>query len=134
MGILLDEVETLRQFIKTYGEFTEVSTLEEVQQAAQETIWTLWSGGNDFLANGYFEDEEVISYFLTPKPWVAETGALKVVFVYWVDCPTCETQSENEDWDVDDCPLCEGDGTLSIDLRECLDAQSEEQIWARLSK
>lgn len=133
MGALLDEVNVLKEFIETYGEFTEVNTYEEVQQSEPHHVWTLWSGGNDFLANGYFEDEEVISYFLTPKPWAAEEGSLKVVLTYWVDCPTCQAQSDNDEWEQDECHQCEGDGTLSIDLRECLDAQTEEEIWAKLS-
>jgi hypothetical protein len=49
----------------------------------------------------------------------------------WVDCPKCEEElDKDEDWDQDDCGECEGSGTLSIYMPDCLNAKTDEEVWA----
>lgn len=130
MGYLQDCVREWRDFTQKYGEPQEVS--QEAAKAIPESrVWTLWSRGSDFLANEYAENAEVISYFVTPNSWSEVRGSLTVTWTVWVDCATCETNfEEDEDWDQDECEECEGSGTLSIEIPDCNEAQTEEEIYA----
>jgi hypothetical protein len=127
MGYLLDSVNAWKQFAKTHGELEEIS-VEEAKQLDEHYVWTLWSRGSDFLANEFVISGEAISYFKTTNKWVAERGSLTFVMTEWVECPTCEENSEDDDWDPDECSECEGSGTLSISIPACLNCKSDEEI------
>jgi hypothetical protein len=130
MGYLQDCVREWREFAEKYGQPQEISK-EAAKALPEDRVWTLWSRGSDFLANEFAENGEVISYFVTSNPWSEVRGSVTVTWTVWIDCPTCETNlEEDDDWDQDDCEECEGGGTLSIDIPDCLNAKTEEEIYA----
>ena len=129
MGYLLDQVQKWRTFLENYGDPQEVD-IETARQADQHKVWTYWSRGSDFLSNELVESDEVVGYFVTPRQWTAESGSLTFVETEWVDCPTCEENEEDDDWDPDSCEECEGSGNFSIYIPDCLDAKTEEEVLA----
>lgn len=129
MGYLLDEVKRWKEFLATYGEPIEVTEAEK-QKLDPNTIWVLNSRGSDFLCNENELSADGFSFWATPKPWSAPVGTLLISMTLWVDCPTCEANEDDEDWDQDDCEECEGAGTMSIDLDECQDAKTDEEVFA----
>lgn len=139
MGVYLDEVNKWRGFVKEYGEPEEVSQ-ESLSDFEQNRVWSA-SGvtvlsvegiaGVDALVNEISESDEVLSYWVTPRAWTKPPGTLSTTMTVWVDCPTCEEElSKDEDWDQSDCGECEGNGTLSIYMPNCVNAQTDEEVWA----
>lgn len=125
----MEYVNEWNLFVEKYGSPEEIE-FEAAQQADQSRVWTLWSRGNDFLSNECVEDNEVISHWVTPNPCGEEPDSVHVAMTLWVDCPTCEEGSDqDEDWDQDDCPECEGRGVFSIYLPDACEAKSDEEVW-----
>jgi hypothetical protein len=130
MGIYLDDANSWREFIKEFGEPEEVSR-EDLMGIAPNRVWTLWSRGSEFLVNETGDGDEVMSYWVTPRPWTQPQGTSFVTMTVWVDCPKCEEElDKDEDWDQDDCEECEGNGTVSIYMPDCVNAKTEEEVWA----
>lgn len=130
MGTYLEDALKWREFVGEYGEPAEVSR-EEVGDIAPNQVWTLWSRGSDFLVNGKGDGDEVMSYWVTPRPWTQRESSLFVTMTLWVSCPTCEQEMVgDEDWDQDDCDECEGSGVLSIEMADCVDAKTDDDVWA----
>jgi hypothetical protein len=128
---LLEDAQGWRKFIKTYGQPEEVDK-DDAKALNPNSVWTLWSRSNDYLINEFAEGDEVISYWKTPRAWEGKAGALVIPMTLWVDCPTCdEMLSEDPDWDQDDCSECEGAGTLAIELEDCIDAKTEEEVFSK---
>lgn len=122
-------VNDWNHFVQNYGLPEEID-FESAKQADQSRIWTLWSRGTDFLSNECVESDEVISHWLTPKPYYGERDSIHVTMTLWVDCPTCEAGfDEVDEWDQDDCPDCEGKGVFSIYIPDASKATSDEEVW-----
>lgn len=130
MGIYLDDANSWREFVREFGEPEEVSR-EDLMGIAPNRVWTLWSRGSEFLVNETGDGDEVMSYWATPQPWTQPQGTLFVTMTLWVDCPKCEEElNKDEDWDQDDCEECKGNGALSIYMPDCVNAKTEEEVWA----
>lgn len=130
LGNLLETVEEWKKFTEQYGDLEEIS-LEQAKKLDVHQVWTFWSRSSDFLSNELVEAVEVISYFKSENQWDAEEGSLTFVMTVWVDCETCEANSEDDDWDQDDCEECEGSGVLSITIPDCMDCKTEDEVYAR---
>lgn len=119
------------EFISTYGEPTEISKTD-AEKLDVHHVWTLCSLSNDVLVNELSEGADVISYWSTPRPWQGDKSSLIYDMTIWVSCPTCEQMSEeDEDWLEEDCEECEGSGTLFIEMEECIDAKTDEEVFSR---
>ena len=130
MGIYLDYANSWREFVREFGEPEEISR-EGLIGIELNRVWTLWSRGSEFLVNETVDSAEVMSYWITPRPWTQPQGTSFVTMTVWVDCPTCEDGFDSdEDWDQDECEECEGNGTLSIFMPDCVNAKTEEEVWA----
>jgi hypothetical protein len=128
---LLEGAQSWREFVKTYGQPEEV-TKDEAKALNPNNVWTLWSRSNDYLINEFAEGDEVIGYWKTPKTWDCQASTLFVTMTIWIDCPTCEEMlTDDPDWDQDDCSECEGAGTLAIELEDCIDAKTEEEVFSK---
>jgi hypothetical protein len=131
MGVYLDDANSWREFVGEFGEPEEVSR-EDLMGFAPNLVWTLRSSrSSEFLVNETGDGDEVLSYWVTPRPWTQPQGTSFVTMTLWVDCPKCYEESEkDEDWDQDDCEECEGGGTLAIFMPDCVNAKTEEEVWA----
>ncbi len=129
MGWFLQEAKRWAEFIETYGDPSEI-TAEEAKLIDPNRLWTLWDASDDYLTNGFSEDDKAIGYFAAPRAWPVGTKDLIFTMTIWVDCPTCEQMEEAaETWDQDDCPECKGRGALWIDLDDCLHAETDEEVF-----
>ncbi|MFM5968285.1 MAG: hypothetical protein ACKOQ8_04505 [Micrococcales bacterium] len=127
MGYLMDHVNVWNAFISKYGAPQEVS-LEFAKNADKSTVWTMWDRGDEFLVNEFVEHGEVLTYFVTPRPWTEAQGTVVVVVTCWVDCITCEANEDDEDWDMNDCEECEGGGVVSIIIPDCAGETTDEGV------
>ncbi len=127
----LESAQRWASFIERYGQPSEVSK-EQAAELERTSLWSLCSLGNDVMINGLSQGSDVISYWKTPKGWSGESGVLVYEMTLWVGCPTCEEQSElDEDWLQDDCEECFGAGTMFIELEDCVEAQSDQEVFAQ---
>jgi hypothetical protein len=130
MGIYLDQANNWREFVREYGEPEEVSR-DALSDFEPNRVWSLWWRTSEFLVNESGDGDKVMSYWVTPRPWTQPLGTLFFTMTVWVDCPKCEEElDKDEDWDQDDCGECEGNGTLSIYMPDCVNAKTEEEVWA----
>jgi hypothetical protein len=130
MGMYLDEANNWKEFVREYGEPEEVSR-EALSDFEPNRVWSLWWRSSEFLVNETGDGDKVMSYWVTPRPWTQPLGTLFVTMTVWVDCPKCEEElGKDEDWDQDDCGECEGSGTLSIYMPDCVNAKTDEEVWA----
>lgn len=130
MGTLLDDANNWKEFVREFGEPEEVSR-EALSGVEPNRVWTLWSRSNEVLVNETADSGEVMSYWVTPQPWTQPQGTSFVTMTVWVDCPTCDEElGKDEDWDQDDCGECESSGVLSIYMPDCVEARTEEEVWA----
>jgi len=128
---LLEDARRYQEFLQKYGQPVEI-LIEEARKQDHHHIWTLWGRSSDFFVNELVEADEVMSYWFTPRPWEGKAGEIFYTSTIWVDCPTCEKMlEEGDEWDQDECVECEGAGTLSIDLEDCADARTEEEVFAK---
>jgi hypothetical protein len=128
---LLEDARRYQEFLQKYGQPVEIPA-EEAKKQDLHNIWTLWSRSSDFFVNELVEADEVISHWFTPRPWEGKAGEIFYTSTIWVDCPTCANMLEEDDeWDQDECSECEGSGTLSIDLEDCAEAKTEEEVFAK---
>jgi hypothetical protein len=130
MGIYLDDANNWREFGREFGEPEEVSR-DALGNYESNRVWTLWSRSNEVLVNETADSDEVMSYWVTPRPWTMPQGTHFVTMTVWVDCPKCEEElDKDEDWDQDECGECEGSCTLSIYMPDCVNAKTDEEVWA----
>lgn len=130
MGIYLDEANKWKEFVREFGEPKEV-TREALNDFEPNRVWSLWSRSQEVLVNEIAFHDEVMSYWVTPRPWTQPQGTFFVTMLFWVDCPKCEEESEKDmDWDQDDCEECEGSGNLAIYMPDCVNAKTDEEVWA----
>lgn len=130
MGIYLEEANNWRDFLSEFGQPEEVSR-DSLGGFEPNRVWSLWSRSQEVLVNETSFSDEVMSYWVTPRPWSQPQGTSFITMTLWVDCPKCEEELEkDEDWDQDDCGECEGSGTLSIYMPDCVNAKTDEEVWA----
>jgi hypothetical protein len=133
LGAFLDYANDWKEFVREFGEPEEVSW-EALSDFDPNRVWSLWflrSRDTEFLCNEIAVDDEVMSYWVTPRPWTQPQGTQTVTMLIWVSCPKCEEESDEElDWDPGDCEECEGFGNVAIHMPDCVNAKTDEEVWA----
>lgn len=132
MGMYLDEANKWKEFVREFGEPEEVSR-ESLSGFEPNRVWTLWSrASRDFLANETGDGAEAMSYWVTPRPWTQPQRTFVVAMRLWVPCPKCEEgMDSDENSGQDACEECEGSGCFVIEMDDCVDAKTDEEVWAK---
>jgi len=125
MGEYLEMVNRYKLFIELTGGIQEISP-EEAAASEPTYVWTeKFPKMETFLSKGYQAGGN--AYFKSNNPWGSQTLDF-VVTTVWFDCEECESNMDDDQWSQEDCLTCDGSGSLTIDIPECLDAQTEEEI------
>jgi hypothetical protein len=106
-----EEISRWTQITKKYGDFLVIENPTDIVGIDPKRVWTeIWLV-HQVIINRIVEVEEfnseITRYFVFEKPYSEPEGSLLLVTTIWEDCD-CEGD--------DDCPECEGMGTLAIDI------------------
>lgn len=95
-----------------YGDFKYIDDPSEVLEIDKKRIWTEFWAQNQFIENVYVEVKEfngaISAYFVFEKPYEEPESTIRLLTTIWNDCE-CSGEDDN-------CPECEGEGTIATDL------------------
>jgi hypothetical protein len=107
----LEEIAKWAQITKKYGDFLILEDPADIKGIDPKRVWTESWSGDQVISNQIIEVEEfdtdITSYYLFEKPYTEPEGSILLVTTIWEDCD-CEGD--------EDCPECEGEGSLAIDI------------------
>lgn len=110
-----EDIKKVTEWISQYGT-PRIIDLEEAKGADSAHIWTEYMLSDRYLSNGFAmpdsdHDRNVSCYWYTPNPWTAKEWTQHIITEIWIDCPVCQ---EDDDFDDDECYLCDFDELLSF--------------------
>lgn len=128
-GAFVDEVLKWERFFHAKFGNISSSTLQEVEKFP-ERGWVSYqlSNGNSLLEPyDPSSPQEYEDYWLSDSPRTIG-GNYEFLIDYEAGCPECEKNSDDDDWEQDDCELCEGSGIIVIHVPDGIGLRSDDDI------
>lgn len=128
-GVLVHEVLKWERFFHSkFGDIS-ASTLQEVEKFPERGWVSYQLSNGNFLLEPFdpsnLEDHE--DYWLSDSPRLTE-GEYEFLIDSELSCPECEKNSEDDEWEQDDCEVCEGSGIIVVHVPDMVGLRSDEEI------
>lgn len=130
-GVLVDEVLRWERFFHSkFGDIS-LSTLQEVEKFP-ERGWVSYQVSNGSFLLEQFDPKtskegKNEDYWLSDSPRLTE-GEYEFLIDSELSCPECEKNSEDDEWEQDDCEVCEGSGIIVLHVPDGIGLRSDEEI------
>lgn len=134
-GRLVDEVLAWEKFFTANFGAVTVSTREEAEKLPNRAWISYQLRSGDWMLEPIEQADDLLEqdydgyeYWLSEKPRVKE-GEYEFLIESHLSCPECERNyEEDEDWDQDECEVCQGAGIICLHIPDGIGLRSDREI------